>query len=198
MESINAIKDAVHRLEMDGKRTPIRNMLVSIYEEHPTDSGLASLCMRQMVMFLDELEGDPEWGKRERDDEYEDYSAFLQRILSGYNTLYKDNIEFQWSLCYYLRFIPTYHFILGDTIQYDEAEHIRTGIIDRFIDTVTPLKLFEFIDQIQTSDRHFIAALGDSETRELQMEIEGLDLQDNYADRDLRAVLQEWSGLVRS
>ena len=198
MDSIKIIKEKVHRLEMQGKRTPIWDMLVRIQQEHPKDSGLASLCMRQMVMYLDELEGDPRWGKRERSTEYEDYYAFLQKILLGYNTLYKDDVEFQWSLCYYLKYISTYHFILGETIQYQEVEHIRTKIIAEFQSSIPHLRLFEFIDQIQSHEHHFISALGFSEMRELQIEIEELNLQNNYADQDLRAVLQGWSNDVYS
>ena len=198
MVSIKIIKEKVHRLEMEGKRTPIWDMLVRIYQEYPKDSGLASLCMRQMVMYLDELEGDPRWGKRERNNEYEDYYTFLQTILLGYNTFYKDNVEFQWTLCYYLKFISTYHFILGETIQYQEVEHIRTEIIARFQSSMPHLKLFEFIDQIQSHEHHLISALGFSEIQELQIEIGELNLQDNYADQDLRAVLQAWSSFRES
>lgn len=190
MDSVKKIKENVHRLEMEGKRTPIWDMLVRIYQESPKDSGIASLCMRQMVMYLNELEGDPRWGKRERNNEYEDYYAFLQRILFGYNTIYKDSVEFQWSLCYYLMFISTYHFILGETIQYEEVEHIRTKIIARFQSSKPHLKLFKYIDQIQSCEHHFISALGSSEIQDLQNEIEDLNLQNNYADQDLRAVLQ--------
>ena len=114
MNCIVAIKEQVYKLEKEGKRTPVWNLLVKLYEEKPMDSALASLCMRQMVMYLDELEGDPRWGERERDNEYEDYYVFLQKILLGYNKYYMDSVEFQWSLCYYLKFIDTYNFILGD------------------------------------------------------------------------------------
>lgn len=189
MDGIELIKEKVHFLEMKGKRTPIWTMLVRLYEENQVNSRLASLCMRQMVMYLDELEGDPRWGKRERENEYEDYYAFLQKILAGYDTLYRDDLEFQWSLCYYLKFISTWHFILGDTIQYQNVNPIRKKIISRFLNNFPPLKLFEYIDQIQSDEQHFQLALDMCEIQELQREIDELNLQDNSADQDLKVML---------
>ncbi|MCQ2458527.1 MAG: hypothetical protein MJ142_07345 [Clostridia bacterium] len=184
MDRIEAIKEKVHSLENEEKRTPVWDLLTRLYEENPEDPQLASLCMRQMVMYLDELE-DPRWFVRERDDEYEDYYAFLQKILSGYDTCYRDNVEFQWALCHFLEFWPTYHFITGDTIHAEEAEHIRKKIIDRFMSRDPSLKIFEYIDQIQNCDGSFLSCISTQELQTLQTEIKALNLQDNYADQDL-------------
>ena len=86
MGFIETIKEKVRSLELEEKRTPVWEMLVKLYKENPKDARLASLCMRQMVMYLDELEGDPKWAERERENEYEEYYAFLQEILLHYNT----------------------------------------------------------------------------------------------------------------
>lgn len=189
-DCIKTIKRKVHSLENEEKRTPVWDLLLKLYKENPEDPQLASLCMRQMIMYIEELEGDPRWSVRERDNEYEDYYAFLQKILLGYDTCYKDNVEFQWALCYFLKHYPTYHYILGDTIHAEEAGHIRTKIIDRFMSCDPPLKIFEFIDRIQTCDGSFLSCISSRELQTLQMEIKAWNLQENYADQNLQTAFE--------
>ena len=185
-DDIVTIKKHLHAIEKN-IRTPAWEYLRSIYETDPTRADVAILCLHQMFMYLNDLEGDPRWNKPERENEYDEYYAFAQRILSGSQTTYAESVQFQWELCYYLWCFPTYHWLQG-TIpirKKDDELMIRANLIRQFLLNHPDCMLFKYIDPIQSFKRNLLETIHPGHLPKLCSEIKEWNLQDNYADQEL-------------
>ena len=190
-DDVVSVKKHLHALETHG-RTPAWEYLVHVYESDPTRADIAALCLHQMFMYLDELEGDPRWSTPERENEYEEYFAFAQRILLGYCTTYADSAQFQWELCYYLEYYPTYHWLDGVFYLSDNyVLKLRQGLIEQFLQKHPDSMLFKYIDPIQKSERSLLLVIEDEDLGKLREEIYKWNLQDNYADREVMRCFKE-------
>ena len=185
MSDINDIKKHVHTLEIVN-RTSVWEYLITEFEKDPKRSDVATLCLHQMMMYLYELEGDPRWSKRERENEYDDYYKFGQSILHGYDSDYRNSVQFQWELCYYLKCIPIFHFLLGDIIHEEDTEQIRESIIKRFLCIYPNNMLFKYIDPIQSFTVNLIDIIPLDDIKKLFEEVKEWNLQENYADQELK------------
>ena len=185
-DDVVSVKKHLHALETHG-RTPAWEYLVHVYESDPTRADIAALCLHQMFMYLDELEGDPRWSTPERENEYEEYFAFAQRILEGYRTTYADSAQFQWELCYYLWCYPTFHWLSGTILLHhqDDELMIRSDIIRRFRLKHPDSMLFKYIDAIHSFRRDLLNIVQAEDLPKLCKEIKEWNLQDNFADQEV-------------
>ena len=185
-DDIVTIKKHLHALETHG-RTPAWEYLVHVYESDPARDGIAILCLHQMFMYLDELEGDPRWSTPERENEYEEYFAFAQRILEGYRTTYADSAQFQWELCYYLWCFPTFHWLQGTICIQNQGDEliIRSDLIRQFLFRHPDSMLFKYIDPIQSFKRDLLNIIQSEDLPKIREEIKVWALQDNYADQEV-------------
>ena len=153
MKDIVAIKAQLHQYERES-RTIAWRFLLELFGENPQRFDIATLCLHQMIMFMFVLQEEPNW---ERKSEYDDYYAFAQRILQGYQTTYSDCAQLQWELCYFLWYVPDVFFIQGETIKItkdgDEIK-IRDKIIDDYLENHPDSMLFKYIDQIQSEEKN--------------------------------------------
>lgn len=185
-DDITTIKKHLHALETHG-RTPAWEYLAHVYESDPTRADVAILCLHQMFTYLDELEGDPRWSAPERENEYEEYFAFAQRILEGYRTIYADSAQFQWELCYNLKCYPTFHWLDGTIHIHHQGDElvIRSNIIRQFRLRHPENMLFKYIDPIQSFKRDLVNTIQTEDLPKLRAEIESWNLQDNFADQEV-------------
>ncbi len=185
-DDIVTIKKHLHTMETKS-RTPAWEYLVHVYESDPTWADVAILCLHQMFMYLDELEGDPRWSTPERENEYEEYFTFAQRILKGYRTTYADSARFQWELCYFLWCYPTYYWLRGTIcIQHKDDElMIRSDIIRRFLIRHPDSMLFRYIDPIQSFKQNLLGIIQADDLPKLRAEIENWNLQGNFVDQEV-------------
>lgn len=185
-DDIATVKKHLHIIE-EKDRTSAWEYLLSVYASDPTRADAAALCLHQMFMYLDELEGDPKWSKPERENEYDEYYAFAQKILKGFQTTYADSAQFQWELCYYLWCFPTFHWLAG-TIHirhHEDALMIRDEIIRKFLHNHPDSMLFKYIDPIQSFKRNLPEIIHPDDFSKLCSEITEWNLQDNYADQEV-------------
>jgi hypothetical protein len=185
-DDITTMKKHLHALETQG-RTPAWEYLVHVYESDPTRGDVAILCLHQMFTYLDELEGDPRWSTPERENEYEEYFAFAQRILEGYRTIYADSAQFQWELCYYVMCYPTFHWLTGTIHIHHQGDElvIRSDMIRQFQLRHPESMLFKYIDPIQSFEKDLVNAIQAEDLPKLRAEIESWNLQDNFADQEV-------------
>ena len=185
-DDITTIKKHLHALETHG-RTPAWEYLAHVYESDPTRADVAILCLHQMFTYLDELEGDPRWSAPERENEYEEYFAFAQRILEGYRTIYADSAQFQWELCYYVMCYPTFHWLTGTIHIHHQGDElvIRSDMIRQFQFRHPESMLFKYIDPIQSFEKDLVNAIQAEDLPKLRAEIESWNLQDNFADQEV-------------
>jgi hypothetical protein len=185
-DDITTMKKHLHALETQG-RTPAWEYLVHVYESDPTRGDVAILCLHQMFTYLDELEGDPRWSTLERENEYEEYFTFAQRILEGYRTIYADSAQFQWELCYYVMCYPTFHWLTGTIHIHHQGDElvIRSDMIRQFQLRHPESMLFKYIDPIQSFEKDLVNAIQAEDLPKLRAEIESWNLQDNFADQEV-------------
>ena len=186
MESIVSIKRTLHQLEMVN-RTSAWGYLVRLFDSDPDRADLATLCLHQMFINLDEMEGPPQWSAPERENEYDDYYNLAQRILSGYSTKYVDSTQFQWELCYYLMCYPTYHWLCGTihVVHFGDEKKLRDTLIQQFLLKHPDSMLFKYIDPIQERERNILEIIQPEDLSKLRNEIIEWNLQDNFADQEV-------------
>ncbi len=191
MKKIVEVKNHLHDLEKIN-RTSAWNYLTGIFESDPSSPEIATLCLHQMFMNMNEMEGPPPWCEPERENEYDEYYNFAQRILLGYCTTYADSAQFQWELCYYLEYYPTYHWLDGVFYLSDNyVLKLRQGLIEQFLQKHPDSMLFKYIDPIQKSERSLLLVIEDEDLGKLREEIYKWNLQDNYADREVMRCFKE-------
>lgn len=181
---ISIVKDHIHVLEQKAIRLPVYHYLKHIWLNNDRTEGLAVLAMQQMVFYLIELESP--WTVWEDEDEHQTYQVFLQEVLEYGFKHFIHGKMFMWNLCFYLRSIGTYHFILGKQIPLGSERTLLQQLLYSAKELYPTSVLFDVIPLVQDGDPLWKERISDEVKNSILAEVDEWKLRDNMVDEDMR------------